>query len=70
MTKEDKIQPIGNDNDVNLITPDKADLLQKKVRKVDQRVQNQNTVSSDVAGLPRSKFRNFGFKTKSKATTI
>jgi len=59
--KEDKIEPVGNDNDVNLITPDKADLLQKKVRMKDQRVQNQNTVSSGVAGLPRSRFRNRNF---------
>lgn len=59
--KEDKIEPIGNDNEVNLITPDKADLLQKKVRQVDKRVQNQDTVSSDVAGMPRSRFRNQSF---------
>jgi len=60
--KEDKIEPIGNDNEVSLITPDKAELLQKKVRQIDKRVQNQNTVSTEVSGIPKSKFRNFSFK--------
>ncbi len=53
-----RTKPKGTDNDVHLITQDKADIIQDQQRQTSNRITVQPSVDSEPS-IPHKAFRNF-----------
>ena len=68
-TKKDKTKPAKNDNDVHLVSQDKADIIQAQQRNVNNRATFNQAVDKEP-GIPHANFDRFQFKSKNKSTNI